>query len=132
MGDAYRGLGKRDNSFAAYDQAIALAFKAFQVNPRDPSVLGSLALYHARKGDTNQALQFIGRARAIDSKSVSLAHKEAVIYALAGKQAEALQSLKQAVENGYSVKEVDADPDFKELRSSPEFQKLLTDTNVKK
>ena len=63
----------------AYDQAIALAFKAFQVNPRDADVLGSLALYHARKGDTNQAQQFIGRARTIDPGSVSLAEKEAVM-----------------------------------------------------
>jgi serine/threonine protein kinase/tetratricopeptide (TPR) repeat protein len=132
LGDAYRGLGQKDKALDAYDQAIARAFKAFQVNPRDADVLGNLAVYYARKADWDQALQFIRRGRAIDPKSGSLAYKQAVIYALAGKQTEALQSLKEGLQNGYSAKDVEAQPDFKELRSRPEFQRLLTEAKRKK
>jgi tetratricopeptide (TPR) repeat protein/TolB-like protein len=131
LGDAYRGLGQRDKAAAAYDEAIALALKAFRVNPRDAVALGNLAVYYARKADWDQALQFIRRARSIDPKDVSLEKKEAVVDALAGKQAEALQSLKEVLQKGYSAREVESDPDFGELRGLPEFQKLLTEAKRK-
>ena len=131
LADAYRGLGQRDKALAAYDEAILLALKAFKVNPRDASALGNLAVYYARKADWNQALQFIRRARSIDPKNVDLADKEAKVYALAGKRAEALQSLTEALEHGYSSKDVESDPDFKDLRGLLEFQKLLTEPKRK-
>jgi serine/threonine protein kinase/tetratricopeptide (TPR) repeat protein len=125
LADAYRALGQREKAVAAYDKAIALEYKAFQVNPRDAASLGSLGLYYAKKGESKQALNFIGRARAIDSNDNDLIYSEAVIYALAGRQSEALQSLREALKKGSSAKQAQADPDLNSLHSLPEFQKLL-------
>ena len=131
LADAYRAAGQKDEALASYNKAIALAFKAFQVNSRDSAVLGDLALYYGKKGDSAKATQFIRRARSIDPQNVSLAYKQAVVYALAGKQTEAWQSLKEALQKGYSFKEVENNPDLKEVRNLPEFQKLLSEAGRK-
>jgi len=131
LADAYRALGQREKAMAAYDKAIALEYKAFQVNPRDAASLGSLGLYYAKKGESKQALNFIGRARAIDSNDNDLIYSEAVIYALAGRQSEALQSLREALKKGSSPKQAQADPDLNSLHSLPEFQKLLQEFGSK-
>jgi tetratricopeptide (TPR) repeat protein len=131
LADAYRFSGQREQAMATYDKAITLAFKSFQVNPRDAVALGSLASYYSMKGDSGQALQFIQRARSIDPDNVSLAYKQAVVCARAGKETEALQSLNEALTKGYSPKEIENNPDLKALRSRPEFQKLLSDVSGK-
>jgi tetratricopeptide (TPR) repeat protein len=124
LGDAYRALGQLDKAMAAYDKAIALEYKAFRVNSRDASALGGLGFYYAKKGEKKLALDFITRARTIDSKDTELIYSEAVVHALAGRQADALDSLREALKNGYSIKLVLADPDLNVLHATPEFQKL--------
>ena len=71
---------------ATYDKAIALAYKDLQVNPRAARLLGSLALYYAKKGDSAHALQFIHRARSIEPENISLLYEQAVVYCLADRQ----------------------------------------------
>jgi tetratricopeptide (TPR) repeat protein len=131
LADAYRSSGQKDQALPIYDAAIILAFKAFQVNPRDAGALGSLALFYARKGDWENSFDFMRRARSIDPKNVLLAYKAAVVSALADKQDEALQRLKEALGKGYSSKQIEASPDFDKLRSRPEFQKLLSGASRK-
>lgn len=125
LADAYRWSGQRDKAAAAYDQAIAIAYKSYRVNPRDAETLGYLAIDYAKKGDNAQAMEFIRRARAIDPKGNTQMYEEAVIYALAGRTPEALKSLGEALRSGYTVLEARNDPELKSLRDWPEFQKLL-------
>src|SRR5207253_2631760 len=51
LADGYRYSGQPTKALPLYDRAVALCFKAYQVNPRDAGNLGYLALYHAKKGD---------------------------------------------------------------------------------
>jgi tetratricopeptide (TPR) repeat protein len=44
LADAYRWSGQRDKANATYDKAIALGYKALEVNPRSAETMGSLAL----------------------------------------------------------------------------------------
>lgn len=131
LANAYRYSGQTEKAMEYYDRAISLCFKAFQVNPRDASNLGYLALYHAKKGDNPRALEYMRRARAINSTDNDLIYKEAVIYAIAGKQTEALQSLRDAFEKGYKPEEARNDPELKALRANPEFDKLLNGSTRK-
>ena len=41
LADAYLQLGQRDKAMANYETAIKLALKAYQVNNRDATTLGS-------------------------------------------------------------------------------------------
>jgi hypothetical protein len=67
------------------------------------------------------ALQFIRRARQIDANYNALIYYQAVVHSLAGRRAEALQSLRQAFEKGYPPEEARNDPELKSLQSDPDY-----------
>ncbi|MBZ5607497.1 MAG: tetratricopeptide repeat protein [Acidobacteriia bacterium] len=131
LADAYRWAGQTAKASATYDEAINLAYKSIQVDPRNAEALGDLAISYAKKGDSKQALDRIARAREIDQKNNWLMYEEATVYSLAGKTADALASLKQALQSGYSLEEVKADPELRGLRASPEFAKLVSELPAK-
>jgi tetratricopeptide (TPR) repeat protein len=120
-----------DKALPFYDRAIALCFNAFKVNPRDAGNLGHLALYYAKKGDYSHALEYVRRARSINGNDNDLIYKEAVIHAIAGKQADALPGLREAFQKGYAPEQAKNDPELKPLRTNPEFDKLLNEFSRK-
>jgi tetratricopeptide (TPR) repeat protein/TolB-like protein/tRNA A-37 threonylcarbamoyl transferase component Bud32 len=125
LADAYRASGQKDKAMATYDKAIALAFRDLQVNPKNTSAMEDLALYYAKKGDSEHSLEYIHRARGIDKKDVELIYGQATVENLVGRQAEALQTLREAFSKGYPVKNAQADPEFANLQNVPEFQALV-------
>jgi Flp pilus assembly protein TadD len=125
LGEAFRLKGDKQQANEIYDKGIALAQKEAAVNPRDITTLGSLALFYAKKGSDVLAVQYIRRARGVDSKDVTLMYNSAVVNALGGRPADALKDLRDAVQNGYPVGQIKDDPDFQSLASSPEFASLL-------
>ncbi|MBV9268524.1 MAG: hypothetical protein JO061_20315, partial [Acidobacteriaceae bacterium] len=88
---------------------------------------GDEAVWHAYKGQTEQALSLIAKARSIDPASNELMYDEAVVHALSGQghAKAALAALKQAIANGYSRDEARRDPDLRTLKDLPEFEQLL-------
>jgi serine/threonine protein kinase/tetratricopeptide (TPR) repeat protein len=131
LADAYRQLGQRDKAKSNYHAAIKLALKAYQVNMRDAITLGELALYYAKNGDLNRAQNFIARAREIDANNNVLIYNDAVIQVLAGKPADALSRLREALQKGYPVEMVKSEPEFAAVRPTPEFAKLMKDFSRK-
>jgi serine/threonine protein kinase/tetratricopeptide (TPR) repeat protein len=132
LADGYRWSGQKEKAQATYDKAIALAFKELEVNPRQADTMGSLALYYAKKGDKTKALDFIHRARKIDSAAVGLIYTQAVVENLAGQSAEAMQSLRTAFQKGYPAEDATSDPELDNLKSRSELQTLLKEFNQKK
>jgi eukaryotic-like serine/threonine-protein kinase len=126
LADAYRYSGQKEKAADTYDKAIALAFKELETNPQDAEVLGDLASYEAKRGDTQRAAGFIARARAIDNQDVELIHIQAIVENLANKPAEAVRSLHEALEKGYPVKEVSEDPELANLKGRPDFDALMS------
>lgn len=124
LADAYRASNQRDKAMAAYDEAIRIAFASYQVNPQDAATIGNLAIYYAKKGDAQRALDFIQKARAIDSKANALMYKEATIDAIAGRTPDALKMLGDALRNGFSLQEANSDPELVNLRKTPEYARL--------
>jgi len=125
LADAYRWSGQVDKALRAYDQAIKLANQELQVNPRDASALGSLALYHAKKGDASRALQFIRQGRSIDPIDIELIYIEAVVQNLAGQRQEAFKPHGEALKQGYAPQEAKDDPELANLQGLPEFARLV-------
>jgi tetratricopeptide (TPR) repeat protein len=121
LADAYRASNQRDKAMAAYDEAIRIAFASYQVNPQDAATIGNLAIYYAKKGDAQRALDFIQKARSIDSKANALMYKEATIDAIAGRTADALKMLGDALRNGFSLQEANSDPELASVRKTPEY-----------
>jgi eukaryotic-like serine/threonine-protein kinase len=131
LADGYRWSGEKDKAKATYQQAIQLALKALQVKPGDAATLGYLGLYYAKNGDAKRGLDFIQRARAIDQIGNDLLYQQAVVDTIAGQQDDALESLKQAFQKGYSAVLVKNDPEFQPLQMNPGFNKLLTQFSPK-
>jgi serine/threonine protein kinase/tetratricopeptide (TPR) repeat protein len=125
LADAYRASGQKDKAMATYDKAIALAFRDLEVNPKNTSAMEDLALYYAKKGDSQHGLDYIHRARGIDKKDLELIYGQATVENLVGRQADALQTLREAFSKGYPVKNAQADPEFANLQNRPEFQALV-------
>jgi tetratricopeptide (TPR) repeat protein len=125
LADCYRRLGQAPKARATYEQAISLAYRSLQTNPRDAKSLAGLGLYYAKEGDTTKGLDFIRRARGIDPEDVDFLDDEAVINTLANRMPEALRSLEQALTKGYSPRAVLSDPELTPLRQQPEFQTMM-------
>ncbi len=125
LADGYRWSGRGQEAVAAYERAITLAYKDLQINPRSASAMEHLALYHAKKGDSMHALEFIRHARSIEPDNISLWYTQAVVYCLAGREEESLSVLDQALQKGYSLEEAKNDPELAELQKLPQFAQLL-------
>ena len=126
LADAYRASGQMQQAVTTYDKAIALAYQQLQVNPRSADVMGDLALYYAKKGDSRNALQYIRQARSINPADLQLLYSDVQVNAMTGHDTEAMQLLKQALQKGYSVAEAQGDPELNKLKGLPEFSKLTS------
>lgn len=132
LADAYRSSGRTDQANATYDKAIALTYEQLQLNPRSAEAMSDLARYYAKKGDGEHALQYIRQARAISPSDVQLIYWEAQVDALTNRPEEALKTLREAFQKGYSSQEALNDPDLGKLQSLPEFLKLVNQYKKKK
>jgi hypothetical protein len=78
------------------------------LNPRNVSVVGNLALYYAKKGDPQQAKEFVSKARAVDRSNVYLMYIAAVVDTINNQPSDAVKELTGAPEKGYSPVDVAA------------------------
>ncbi len=131
LGDAYRWSGHSDKANAAYDKAISLAFQQLQVNPRSADAMGDLALYYAKKGAAQNALQYIAQARTINPQDVYLIYSEAQVKALVGQPEDAMKALKLALQKGYPAQEAWNDPELQKLQALPQFLQLVNEFSKK-
>jgi serine/threonine-protein kinase len=125
LAEAYDLVGQRDRGQATFEQAISLAYKELQVNPRDAGTKGRLALWYGKKGDVRQAQKFIAEARAIDPNNADLIYYQAQAFALANDNANALAALRNAFKRGQPPAIAQAEPDLQSLQKDPAFQQLV-------
>jgi eukaryotic-like serine/threonine-protein kinase len=125
LADGYRQAGDRQRAGEAYEQAIALAYKELALNPRAAQTRANVGRYYAKQGRHDEARRFLREARAMDSANVNIAYAQAQAEALAGRTADALAALGEALAAGYPVVIARADPDLAGLRDAPGFAELL-------
>ncbi len=126
LGDAkYWTDGKRIESVAAYQKAVALGVEKLKVNPRDQYVLANLAYFHAMLGEKKPAQDYLQRALAQAPKDPDVQFKAALVSAQYGDKEKTLDWLKRAVAAGTSAATVRDHPIFDSLRQDPRFQQLL-------
>ena len=132
LADAYRSAGQKDKARDSYQRAISLGYKELQTNPQDANAMIEIALSYANLGDGQQAETFIKRARAIDKNNVEYIYIQAEIYALLGKNAEALKALQDSLEKHYPAESAEQDVELDNLRANPEFAALIKKYAAKK
>ena len=126
LGDGYRwAAGQRDKAPAAYREAIRLLRVVVDRDPQDGESRGRLALYLAKSGEEKSAVKELDRLNALSNPGPAGSFKKALTYEVIGQRDSALQALGDAIRAGYSLREIENEPELASLRSDVRFHKLL-------
>jgi len=126
LGDSYDQIpSRRADARQAYAKALETATATLKVNPKDPAVLSGIALYQAHLGHGQQAEEFIKRALEAAPKDSDTIFTSALVYELSGHPEQALQALQAAVKAGYSLDEVEKEPELRSLQSDPRYRQWV-------
>jgi tetratricopeptide (TPR) repeat protein/DNA-binding winged helix-turn-helix (wHTH) protein len=124
LGDALWIGGRVEEAQQAFQTAEGLARSALQVNPNDAGYLMDMAWIMAMLGQAEEAARQIGRARAQAPTDPYVHYYEGLIRQKAGESEAAVAALETAVEEGYSVQLLAADPQLAGLRAQAGFQRI--------
>jgi serine/threonine-protein kinase len=125
LADSYRwAAGYQAKAAPAYRRAIELAEQQLAINPNNPAVLSSIALYWAKLGESEGAKKEIARARKLAPADKTVAVKAAVVLELAGRRADALVVVGELMKS--SRAEIESDPELRKLRQDPVFIRMVS------
>jgi len=105
-----------------FARAIQLAEGARNQNPRDPFVHSDLALYYAKTGQAELALQRIGTALTLSADSGEVQSAAAETYELLGQRDKAIDLAKRSLEMGYPRQRFLRNPEMADLLADPRMQ----------
>lgn len=126
VGDAYMRMGKTAEARQEYLKAVAKIEADLAINPKSARNLGALAVYLAKAERKSEALAKISEAQNLAPDDVQVTMRAAVVNALVGNDQEALKNIATAIERGYSVRSIQEEEDFGELRRHPTFVRLTS------
>ena len=110
----------------SYRRAIQLAEAELAKRPADPNVRSSLALYLIRDGQPARALVEITQVLSQTNLPPQVLFNAALIAELGGQRQKSMTLLAQALQAGYQLREISAEPDLVTLRADPEYHKLAS------
>jgi adenylate cyclase len=123
---AYTGLGRRAAASRAHTQTITVAKQQLSVSPGDVRALYLGAGCLARLGQRKTALAWAARALDLDGKDSAVLYNVGCLYAILGRQDDALRCLKKVVRSGWRKEWIKHDPDWAALRDLKEFVALVS------
>jgi eukaryotic-like serine/threonine-protein kinase len=133
LGDSYRQIPSRAaEASAAYNRALQAAMEELKVNPNDSEVLAGIALYHAHLGQTQDAEAFISRALKVNPHDGDILFTAALTYEIIGHRDSAITAIEQAVKAGYSIRDVEEEPELRGLRSDARYQRWLRNVSERR
>ena len=116
LADALLKLGIRTRAHESYRRAIDELQKRLGVNASDAQALATLAMYHAKLGESGAATAAIERATQLSPKDNEVLYVRAVVHALGGNRKAACEEIALALENGKSAEEVRRADELKTLK----------------
>jgi eukaryotic-like serine/threonine-protein kinase len=129
LGDARRWIpSEKHRAYEAYRNAIRIAKESLSARPSDAQLLGYMALYTVKSGETKLALDYIRRLELVTHRTPDSYFKSCVTYEIAGDRARALRDLKTALELGYQLKDVQNEPELVSIRTDPAYHEILSRT----
>ncbi|MGD8321534.1 MAG: protein kinase [Gemmatimonadota bacterium] len=126
LGDAYRQIPGRDaDARAAYEKSLALAQDELRVNPSDNVVLQNVAFVEAALGHDDDALAIVDRLEPNTGDDADQMVSLAQTLEEVGQRDRALGWITKALDQGYSRRIIESEPQLAGLRSDPRFQAAL-------
>lgn len=108
--------GRETEAQNAYRKARDLLTPLLERRKDDVTLMSRMGLYSARLGDRTKAEPLLARVMALAPKSASVHFRAGLAYELLGERDAAIAALTKAVELGYPLKLIQAEPDLLELR----------------
>lgn len=108
--------GREAEAKNAYRKARDLLTPLLDRRKDDATLISRMGLYSARLGDRKQAMPMLLRVMALAPKSASVHFRAGLAYELLGERDAAIAALTKAVELGYPLKLIQAEPDLLDLR----------------
>jgi tetratricopeptide (TPR) repeat protein len=126
LASTYAGMDRKADTQAAYQRAVAVAAKHLELHPDDARAFYLGATGWASLRESARALEWVGRALAIDPDDPVTLYNVACVYALHGEIDKAIDCLENALRHGFAHKEwIEHDTDLTSLRGHPRYQALL-------
>ena len=126
LGDAHRWNPTTKREAAdAYATAIRIVSDTLETNPGDHELRTRRALYRVKNGDTAGALEDVAMTAKAKASPAMLFY-QTIVYEVAGNRTAALESLERALAAGYSLREIQIDPELVNLRADARYQLLLS------
>lgn len=108
--------GREAEAKGAYRKARDLLEPLLERRKDDVTLISRMGLYSARLGDHTRANPLLSRAIALAPENASVNFRAGLAYELLGERDAAVAALTKAVELGYPLKLIQAEPDLLELR----------------
>jgi len=126
LADARRWIPGNDaKAKEAYGHAIDLAREKLAATPDDPELRGSLAVYYAKIGDRQHAIETLGQLEQSEKPTPGSHFKAMLAYEISGNRDKALLELQAAMRAGYSIVEIKNEPELISLRKDRRYQELI-------
>jgi serine/threonine protein kinase/Flp pilus assembly protein TadD len=126
LAGTYVGLGRKEDSQAAFRRTAAVVSKHLELHPDDARALYLGAAVWASLGESERAIEWAMRALAMDPNDPVTLYNVASVYAVQGEIEKALECLENAVKNGFAHKGwIEHDTDLISLRNHPRYRALL-------
>lgn len=115
--------GRKAEAKGAYQKALDLLEPLVSRTPKDAALVSRMGLYLARVGNDKRAPEYLSRALELAPKNSDVHYRVALAHELLGNRTQALATIAKAVQLGYPVKNIEAEPDLVELRRDPAYLK---------
>ena len=126
LADSYHQIPSRQaEARQAYQKALETAAAQLKVNPNDTEVLSGIALYDAHLGQTKDAETYISRALQLSPRNSDTLFTSAIVYEIINDREKALQAVDEAVKAGYSLDEIEKEPELRLLQADTRYQRWL-------
>lgn len=126
LGDAYRWTPDNEQRARdAYLRAIQILRNDLGASPRSPRLRSRLALFLAKRGDREEAIEEISGTEKLTGLDPTSRYRLAQAYEVLGDRNAALAALGEALRAGLSVEEVGSNPELSELRGDVRYQRMI-------
>jgi TolB-like protein/cytochrome c-type biogenesis protein CcmH/NrfG len=129
---SFEKLGLMDESRKVRERHSPVLEKQIELVPEDVRARILLASNYAALGNSDDAIRHLETAVALRPNDTNVLYNAACTYGILNRKAEALETVKKAIEAGYGNLEwIARDPDLRCLQDDPEFQRLITGKSAK-
>jgi tetratricopeptide (TPR) repeat protein len=121
----YSWMGGQDvRARETFEKAIELAEAAKDKSPRDPYIYSDLALYYAKTGQPELALQHVETALVLAPDSGEMLAAAAEVHELLGRRDQAVDAAQRSLAYGLTWQRLKRNPELSGLLEDPRMQEI--------